>query len=101
MSMNMRRDEMVLTLDGVFTDDQVADVLRAGGVPALSVEFVGSDWPHMVTFVVRMAEGAQRGVVTFECVFSPGKIEQTATVRIVEDDGGDDDGDGMPPGAET
>jgi hypothetical protein len=78
--------ETVLTVDGVVTADQVADVLRAGGVPALSVEFVGSDWPHMVTFVVRMAEGAQRGVVTFECVISVGMIEQTATVRIVEDD---------------
>ena len=99
MSMNTREDEMVLTVDGVVTADQVADVLRAGGVPALSVEFVASDWPHMVTFTVRMADGAQRGVVTFECVFSPGKIEQTATVRLVEDDG--DDGDGMPPGAET
>jgi hypothetical protein len=95
MSMDTRADETVLTVDGVVTADQVADVLRVKGLVVLEVEFVASDWPHMATFTVQTADATRRGVVTFECVFSPRKIEQTATVRLVEDDD-EHDGDGLP-----
>jgi hypothetical protein len=100
MSMAAQSNEMVLTVDGVVTADQVADVLRAGGVPALSVEFVGSDWPHMATLVARTADGDRRGVVTFECVVTASATKLIAKVSLIEDDEEDEANDGMPPADE-
>jgi len=100
MSMNTRKDEMLVKLNGVVTADQLVAVLRAGGIAAIEVEFVAAPWPHVALFVATTPDGDRRGTVTLECDFTPTRIEQVAKVTIIEDDGDDGDDDNvleLPP----